>query len=229
MEDKDTRDARRIYNRYGRFFVEMEEKNPDRKKLSEILLSILGNVKGKKVLDAGCGAGRECEVLAKKGANVIGIDISEQMIKIAKERCKGLSVRFLLKDMEKTGLPSEYFDIILSVFSVMYKRNLRNVLKEFKRLLKKRGELLVVVPHPARKMVKYSKDYFKRGKFWEDHKVIKWFNYYRTIEDYINSLISEGFCIREIKETRPLHEIEEKIVYPHYLIIRSFKSNSPLK
>lgn len=63
-------------------------------KLVEIpaMLSLIGNVKGKKMLDAGCGHGYYSLLLAKKGPRVTGIDISEKMIELAKKDAVEASV-----------------------------------------------------------------------------------------------------------------------------------------
>ena len=217
--DEDAKEARKIYNTYGKFFVEREEKNPDRKRISEIIISMINDLKEKKILDAGCGTGKECELLAKRGAKVVGIDVSEFMIKLARKKCKNLGVKFFLRDMERTGFERESFDLILSVFSLMYKKNLRAVLKEFRRILKKDGEFLVVVPHPIERMVKHTRNYFKRGKFLKINGNIRYFNYHWTLEDYLNSIISQGFRVEEIKELGSSSLRES--YYPHYLIIRA--------
>ncbi|HDD71457.1 MAG TPA: methyltransferase domain-containing protein, partial [Candidatus Aenigmarchaeota archaeon] len=111
------------------------------------------------------------------------------------------------------------FDLILSVFSLMYKKNLKAVLKEFRRILKKDGELLVVVPHPIERMVKHIRNYFKRGKFLKINGNIRYFNYHWTLEDYLNSIISQGFRVEEIKELGS-SSLKESY-YPHYLVIRA--------
>jgi ubiquinone/menaquinone biosynthesis C-methylase UbiE len=219
--DKDAEEARKIYNIYGDYFVKMEDRKKERKHLSEIILSMLGNIKGKKILDAGCGAGRECKVLAKKGAKVIGIDVSDRMIALAKERCKKLNVKFFVGDMGKTKFKENYFDMIITIFATMYKKNLKKLFREFKRILKKNGVLLIVVSHPIRKMIKYTKNYFERGKHWEIHDGIKFFNYYWTMEDYINTLISQGFIITEMREPKLKFENYKENFYPHYLILKA--------
>lgn len=216
--DSDAREARKIYNLYGKDFVEKDEKNKDKKKVSSLVLSYLKNVKGKKILDAGCGAGRECEILAKKGAKVFGIDVSEFMLKIAKKRCKELGVKFFQRDMEKTGFSDESFDFVLAILSVQYKRNIKKVFNEFCRILKNRGKVLIVIPHPIKKMIEYTKNYFERGLHWERHGEIKYFNYYWTLEDYFNAILP----FFRIEEMREIGSFEEKN-YPHFLLIKAEK------
>lgn len=216
--DEDAKMARKVYNLYWKKFVQKDEKNKDKKRVSSIVLSYLKNVKGKKILDAGCGAGRECEILARRGAKVFGLDVSELMLKVAKRRCRDLDVKFLQRDMEKTGFEDETFDFILALFSVQYKRSIERVFKEFWRILKNKGKVFLVVPHPIKKMVEITKNYFERGFHWEDHGDIKYFNYYWTLEDYINSL-AKFFRIEEIRE---IDSFEEKS-YPHFLLIKAEK------
>ncbi len=217
--DEDARQARKVYNLYGEAFVKKDEKNKDKKKISSIVLSYLKKVKNKKILDAGCGAGRECEILAKRGAKVFGIDVSEVMLKIAKKRCSKLGVKFFQRDMERTGFEEESFDFILSILSAQYKRDIKKVFREFWRILKFGGEIFVVVPHPIKKMIEHTKNYFERGLHWEEHGEVKYFNYYWTLEDYFNA-ISQFFRICEIREIGSLKEKN----YPHFLFIRAKKT-----
>jgi len=56
-------------------------------------LELLGNVKGKKILDFGCGTGIYAKILTKKRAKVKGFDISREMIKIAKQENPNLDLR----------------------------------------------------------------------------------------------------------------------------------------
>jgi ubiquinone/menaquinone biosynthesis C-methylase UbiE len=218
--DEDVKQARELYDKYGDLFERLEENDLNRRSLSKILHSMIGDIKGKKILDVGCGAGRDCKIMAEKGAKVIGIDVSPKMIALAQEKCKGLDVEFYLRDMERTGFPNEEFDIITAIFSVSYKKSLKKVLREFYRILKKNGEVFIVVSHPIRKMIKYTHNYFESGKHWENFKNIKRFGYYRTMEEYINSIISEGFVVREIREPKPKFKNPEENFYPHHLLLR---------
>ncbi len=217
--DDDAKEARKIYNKYAKIFEKRGNSNEDRKIITKIVLSLLGEVENKKILDAGCGGGNECKLLAKKKAKVFGIDVSEEMLKIAMKKCKGYGVKFFQRDMERTGFKDESFDIIISLFSIHYKRNLERVLKEFYRILREDGKILVVVPHPIQKMIEYSKNYFERGKHWEVHGEMKYFNYYFTLEDYINAF-SKNFKIEKILEIPSLKEKN----YPHFLLIKAEKT-----
>jgi len=65
----------------------------------EYAYALLGNVTGRAVLDLGCGSGENSLLLARRGAKVIGVDISESLLALARQRlevngCGGAAVRF---------------------------------------------------------------------------------------------------------------------------------------
>lgn len=98
-----------------------------------------------RVLDIGCGAGRETIALARLGFNVVGIDVSPKMIERAKEnaRKEGLSIKFEDRSAAELGYPDMSFDYILfsrGVYSFIPTHALRvRVLSELKRLLTREG------------------------------------------------------------------------------------------
>ena len=57
-----------------------------RDRMRSIMLSQLGDVRGKRILDAGCGTGAASEALARMGATVVGVDISPSLVEIADKR-----------------------------------------------------------------------------------------------------------------------------------------------
>lgn len=130
-------------------FLERDFKRFNSNLLSSFKLcyEILGKkCQDKIVLDYGCGNGVHSISLAKMGAKkVIGIDLSEKSLKIARERVKreGIEkkVKFLLMDCEKTEFPDNYFDVIFDggVFSSL---DLKNVYPELSRILKPNGYLV---------------------------------------------------------------------------------------
>lgn len=93
--------------------------------------------------------------------------------------------------------------------------------EEFRRILKKNGKLLIVVPHPIREMMKFTRNYFKKGRYLKILHGIKIFSYFWKVEDYINALLSQEFVINEIKELKPKQGNAEEKSYPVYLILKS--------
>ncbi|MEM9438554.1 MAG: methyltransferase domain-containing protein, partial [Pseudomonadota bacterium] len=57
-----------------------------RDEMRATMIEQLGDLRGKRVLDAGCGTGAAAEVLAIMGAEVVGVDISPSLVAIAEER-----------------------------------------------------------------------------------------------------------------------------------------------
>jgi len=102
--------------------------------------------KNAKVLDAGCAAGRDSKLLADEGLNVIGIDLSPQLIKIAKEKFS--KIEFLKGNFLKLPFPEKSFDGIWAHASLLHFDSLTEVKKalgEFFRVLKPRGIIHVLV------------------------------------------------------------------------------------
>ena len=99
--------------------------------------------KGQKVLDIGCGWGSFAYHAAKNyGVNVVGISVSKEQIKFAKQLCKGLPVEFRLQDYRELN---EKFDHIISIgmFEHVGVKNYREFLKISKNCLKKDGLFLL--------------------------------------------------------------------------------------
>jgi len=215
--------AREIYDKDFLRFSESQQKDINAKKQREVVYSLLGDVNRKKILFAGCGDGFECLPAIEDGAIVTGIDISENMIKLAEQTCSGKNARFFACDMEKTDFIRGKFDIIVSICSLMYKKDLDAVLNEFRRILKEDGFVVFSVPHPIRKMIKYGQmDYFKLGKRFESCDNSLRFNYYRIFENYIDSINGMGFVLEKVVEPPPLGDGDSFSdgIYPHHAIFK---------
>ena len=102
----------------------------------------------KQVLDYGCGTGVHSMYMAKRGASVTGIDISDVAIKVAEVFAKRENVshrcNFLVGNVEKMEFPDNSFDIILSSGMMAY-LDLDKALSEVCRVLKKDGIFLGVM------------------------------------------------------------------------------------
>ena len=67
-------------------------------------------------LDAACGVGVNAQFLAQHGLRVIGIDISEFALRLAKERAQDLDISFeaVVADLSNLWLPAEYFEVVIN-------------------------------------------------------------------------------------------------------------------
>jgi len=159
------------------------------------VVSLAGNVKGKRILDAGCGPGRHAKGLLAKGAYVTGIDISEEMVKIAREHCRPRG-QFFQADFERAEFEPASFDVIVASLSLMYARDIYPVISNFSKWLTLKGRLIFSVYHPVRFFHKIADfDFSKSRKVWIHLEGcdVTVFNYYHPMEKYFNALQQTGF------------------------------------
>lgn len=230
------KEVEKSYDENAEIYTEAEEA-ADVIQFNRKALSLLPPLNKGMILDAGCGPGIFCELLAQEGKRVVGIDISSRLLDIGERRCeKFANCNFCRMSVEDMGFKKESFDVVLSAFEVMYHKDLKKVLKIFYRILKGGGSLLLLVPHPARNMGMHKPlNYFKTGLFRERWGIgMESRKYYLTLEGYVNSLIDCGFTINKIWEPLPprgktcLYDVNikfpHKTVYPQALVVLSQKT-----
>lgn len=102
--------------------------------------------KGAKVLDIGCGPGTFTKYLVEKGFDAEGIDLSSEMLRIAKEKVP--KAKFTLMDMRELAYSNEDFDGLLAAYSLIHipSEEIPATLKGFYRILKSGGVLLIIAP-----------------------------------------------------------------------------------
>ncbi len=175
---------------------------------NESVLKLLGNLKGKKVLEIGCG-GAQCGIaMAKQGAKVTGVDISEKQLKFAKKLAEKNKVRikFIQRDIVNLKpIKSNSQDIVFSAYALIYVDDLNKCFKEVYRVLKKKGIFVFSLDHPFdsmidKKTMKVKRSYFKTGRYSEKYTHGVWVGYNRTVGDLFNWLIKAGFQVERIIE-----------------------------
>ncbi len=126
-----------IYEEKGKIFLKFEEK---------YLKQFLPSLKSKKVLDVGCGTGRWDKFFLLKGANVIGIDKSKEMLKKAK-KIKGLKVEIM--DAKNLKFKDNNFDLTFSSLLLSNLKDYKKVVKEMIRVTKHGGWIIISNLHGA--------------------------------------------------------------------------------
>ena len=120
--------------------------------LNPCVEELLGDVKGKKLLDAGCGEGYLSRYYSKKGAIVTGVDISSRLIEIGKEISEQEKVDVHLQSGNICNLENirnSEFDIVLCNLVLLNVSCFDQALMEFNRILHNEGILVFSIVHPA--------------------------------------------------------------------------------
>jgi len=109
-----------------------------RRKKFDLMVSFIGSMKNKSVLILGCGSGMESEWLSAHGIKTFGIDISPQIIRIAKKRFKKKNLKgsFVIGDMENLPFKSNSFDIVISYDALHHSEKMYDCLSESHRVTK---------------------------------------------------------------------------------------------
>ncbi|MFH1257573.1 MAG: methyltransferase domain-containing protein [Candidatus Micrarchaeota archaeon] len=167
-EEKFSGKAEEFYSQEGRNY----EKNAIRNIQEKILLRGLQLVQfppSSKLLDVGCGTGLGMELLRELEFEVIGIDVSEELLAIAKK--KKLRVQF--GDMRKVPFTAATFDGIVSISALQWvssrtdysaKSDLKKTANEFYRVLRKNGRALVqFYPKSEEEMLAAAKEFKSAG------------------------------------------------------------------
>ncbi|MFZ5967075.1 MAG: class I SAM-dependent methyltransferase [Bacillota bacterium] len=198
-------------------------------------ISLLSDVKGKSVLDAGCAAGWYTKWLLEKGANVIAVDFSPNMIEMTKKRV-GNKAKVLWADLNEplNFIEDKSLDIVLSSLTLHYIKNWEPVMCEFRRVLKKEGILVFSVHHPFMDFTAFKKENYFLSELlndeWEtSNGKVKVQFYRRPLNKIITSVIDAGFMIEKLLEPMPTEQfkIEQPDVYdrltkrPQFLFIRA--------
>ena len=183
-----------------------------------VVEELLGNVSGKRVLDAGCGDGNYSRKLASRGAIVTGIDGSSKMISIAKGRSTKTTVNYKIVDLTKElPFPDGYYDVVLAIMVLMDLPRIDVTISEFARVLSDKGFLLLSITHPCF----FSSEWVTSEKGQNLHKAIsdylnpkveelnfwgKPLHFHRPLSHYFDILTENGFCIDVFKEPVPSEE-----------------------
>lgn len=195
-------------------------------------LGLLGDVSDRDVLDAGCGEGYNTRLLARAGARMTGVDISERMISLAveEERRKPLGIRYFCTPYTRLDMFSPAtFDAVVSFMAMMDGPGFNQAMAGAFRVLRPGGMLAFSITRSC---------FITRGSQWmrDEHGAkVAWVvrNYFdpaawverwrftdapadapesavprfdRTLSEYLNAVLDAGFRLTRIDEPHPSEE-----------------------
>jgi SAM-dependent methyltransferase len=141
---------------------------PDTPYPLEYAFHLLGDISGKTVLDYGCGNGENAIPLARRGARVIGLDVSEALLNLARTRMEinGLpdEATFVAASAHDVPLPDASVDVVFGI-AILHHLDLDLAGREIKRLLKPGGRAIFQEPvrnsnfvKTVRELIPYKSD-----------------------------------------------------------------------
>ncbi len=202
-------------------------------------LSLLPEVGGKRVLDAGCGPGIYAEWLLDHGAEVVALDVTPAFVEITRRRVGDRAkVRCANLEQPLDFAADASFDLVVCSLVFDYIEDWSPVFAEFHRVLRPGGFLVFSCGHPAADFFKHwsTGSYFDielcewtwHG-FGEPYPVVK--SYRRPLNAIINPLLAAGFALDALLEPQPTegfktdrtqaHHYDELMREPGFLCVRA--------
>ncbi|AHK00915.1 MULTISPECIES: class I SAM-dependent methyltransferase [Rhizobium/Agrobacterium group] len=183
------------------------------------LRAMLPTLKDKTVLDLGCGFGWHCRHAVEQGAaHVVGVDLSENMLRRAAEINGGPGIEYRRAAIEDIDFAPESFDLVLSSLALHYVRDPDTAFARVFSVLKSGGDFVFSIEHPVFTALD-KQDWF----YDEDGEILHWpldnyqnegvrhsnwmaddvVKYHRTVSGILNALLTSGFAITRLAEPRP--------------------------
>lgn len=201
-------------------------------------LSLLPDLAGKRVLDAGCGPGDYAAWLLEHGAEVVAFDVTPDFVEITHNRV-GDQATVLRADLNQPldFADDEEFDVVVCPLVLDYLENWGAVFGEFFRVLRKGGTLVFSCGNPVGDFLLvpdgcyFDIELFEMqwGGFGTPKPTIR--SYRRSLSDIINPLIRAGFYLDELLEPRPTldfkaadpKDYEQLMRQPGFLCVKATK------
>lgn len=210
------------------------------------LFSVLAPLPGQVICDLACGQGRLARILAQAGARVIGVDLSRELIAIARrdEDAEPLGIRYHVDNASQLrSIADSSCDAVVCNMALMDIANLSAVCQAVYRILRPQGAFVCSLTHPCfesphaqwqiasdgsirREIVAYFPEVFWRSHYSGGVRG-QVGAYHRTLATYLNTFIQSCLQIERVIEPQPAHdEVVSNEGYrriPSFILIRCRK------
>lgn len=201
-------------------------------------LRLLGDVRGSRILEIGCGGGQCCIAFARQGATVAGVDLSDDQIAFAKNLAakEGANASFYQGDaVELSGFEEGDWDVIFSTYSFQYIEEMEACLAACARVLTPSGRLVFCLDHPFRDCFHDDEEdetaiypvrsYFDRSPMrWTfSNSGVEMVSYHRSVAAWCDMLAAAGFrLVRLLEPEAPTEMLDE--IWPEDGALASMRS-----
>ena len=181
-------------------------------------LHLIPDLDGKTALEMGCGSGHSLVYLReqKNASEIWGLDLSDEQIRFTKELLekKNIPVTLFLASMdENPGIPEDYFDIVVSIYSLGWTPDLTKTLTLVNSYLKPGGFFIFSWEHPVYQSLNYEasmgkyvfeNSYLEEGpKLNPAWKGVEIIINHRKLSTFLNAIVHSGLVIEQIIESEP--------------------------
>ena len=201
------------YQRNAQLVTDTAQYGPDIP--TEADLRLLGELKGKRVLELGCG-GAQCSIaFARAGATAIGVDLSAAMLSEGRRMCEQAEVKVELRlgDMADLAfLRADSIDVVFSAYAFQYVQDLNRVFRQVHRVLRPGAPLVFSLPHPAYFVIdedskappRIERSYFDRSPERYEWGGVDFTAYHHTFSDLYMGLARASYKVDLVLEPEPI-------------------------
>lgn len=180
-------------------------------------LHLLGDIKGKSIIDLGCGGGQNAIALSKMGAEVTAVDFSKEQIKLAENLAAdhNVAIDFITSQISDLSfLPKSGYDLALSACAIAFMEDIKAAFAEASRILKPGGRFILSDMNPLQYIIDEIEGGVEFNHIYPYEPILlKWHwefdelkrapgfqHYVRSLPHYHNALTAAGFIVSKILE-----------------------------
>lgn len=172
------------YDEPGNLIIALEE---------PVMWSVIDGLPPGRALDAACGTGRHARHLADRGHQVVGVDVSPEML--ARARSRVPEATLIEADLQRIPAADAAFDLVISGLALAHLAELSTGVRELARVLRPGGRLVISVLHPLQALLGWHapfEDALGRRRFVREHA--------HTHGDYLAAFIAADLAVRRCVE-----------------------------
>ena len=188
-------------------------------------LGLLGDLRGRRVLDVGCGAGNNAVACTLAGGDVTALDFSPTMLEAAHRLAQAhkVAVQFLPCDIASGVLPPESrYDIVLAISVLSYVEDLATALGACRRVIAQQGRMIASIDHPLRTCfvddetgdlaaVPLQSYYQTQALTWGFDAHLPMRSFHRTTAKWLHEFGAAGFRLERLLEPPVPTDLAEEL------------------